>query len=191
MPPGRRGASGRAPPGGSSGARPGKPERLSTPPIASSTGSLATQSRYGPVRPKSLIEMTTSCGWRAADCVDSEAELAQPARRAALHPDVGAGEQREQLVTTPLQVDRDGPLARVAHGKGEAQALVQRGLPPRVSPCRRLHLDDVRAEIAQHPGAQLAARIAELDHAQTIERRGTLSQGRSPRPCAARAARPR
>src|SRR5262245_36366307 len=50
-------------PGGSRGAFPGSPAVNCWPPIASSVASVATQSRYGPVWPKSLIWSVTRCGW--------------------------------------------------------------------------------------------------------------------------------
>ena len=48
-------------PGGSSGGIPRLPERASIPPIETITSSVATKSRYGPVSPKSVIEVTTRC----------------------------------------------------------------------------------------------------------------------------------
>ena len=130
------------------------------------TGSVATKSRYGPVRPKSVTDVMT--GRAAGPTTSAGSSATRSLGTTAVDPDVGAGEQVEEAlaVAVVVEVEGDEPLVRVADGEEQALAVVERPDAARRRAARRLDPHDVGAEVGEQPRRELGPLVGEVDDPQ-------------------------
>jgi hypothetical protein len=75
-----------------------------------------------------------------------------------------------------VEIKRDAALVRVAEQVRERAVRrddatgERRGEPPRI-PARRLDLDDVGAQVGEHPASERSAQVGEIEDAEMLERR--------------------
>src|SRR5579871_5619203 len=138
--------------------------------------------REWPARPEAGERAVDETVVLAAKRGGVQAELAGEARPEALYEHVCSGRQAAHDPRTAPQVDRDGALVGVRRQEHRARPLEGRRAPRArlVAGARRLDLDHLGAERAEHLGAERpGVRRRHVDDPNAVERR-ELAQGVSP-----------